>query len=231
MTDFSYKIVKTSSPIDKLVVFLHGYTSNAEDIMPYAEILAKNLCNTLIVIPEASMTSERKEGKKQWYALLDIDPERRRKQPDTPTEEIVEIYNKAGVRISSVAKKINRFISQFQKKYHISNKHTFVMGFSQGAMLALYTGLTRRYELGGVFPFAGIICGKDLLEKEQVSHPEVYLFHGTDDFAVQYKTLEFTKNWLANHHIAWTALEYEGIAHKLIIDEMLDAAKIINQQN
>ncbi|MBR2273389.1 MAG: dienelactone hydrolase family protein [Alphaproteobacteria bacterium] len=230
MTVFSYKIIETTKPITKLVVFLHGYTSNAEDIIPYAQILAQNLTHTLIVVPEADMPSERKPDKKQWYALLDIDPMRRRKDPLTPTNEIVEIYNKAGPRISAVARRLNRFITQLQRLYHIRNKNTFVMGFSQGAMLALYVGLTRHYVLGGIFPFAGIICGKDLLEKEQVSHPEVYLFHGTGDFAVQYKTLDFTKKWLDNHHIAWTALEYDGIAHKLIIDEMLDAAHIISQR-
>lgn len=231
MKEFSYKQIGSSGTVQKLIVFLHGYTSYADDVYPYAEILARNLKNTLIVMPEADMQSERHPEKKQWYPLNDIDPDRKRRLPETPTEEIVEIYNRAGTRISAVAKRINRFITQLQKEYHISNKKTYIMGFSQGAMLALYTGLTRRYELGGIFPFAGIVCGKDLLDKEIVSHPEVYLFHGTGDIAVQYKTLDFTKKWLEQHHIAWIALEYEGIAHKLIIDEMLDAADIINQQS
>lgn len=231
MKEFSYKEINSPGRVQKLIVFLHGYTSYADDVFPYAEILAQNLKNTLIIMPEADMVSERHPEKRQWYPLVDIDPERKRRLPETPTEEIVEIYNRAGKRISAVAKRINRFITQLQREYRIKNKNTYVMGFSQGAMLALYTGLTRRYELGGIFPFAGIVCGKDLLDKEIVSHPEVYLFHGTSDIAVQYKTLDFTKKWLEQHHIAWTALEYEGIAHKLIIDEMLDAADIINQRN
>lgn len=229
MAEFQYKIINNCPKPTKLVIFLHGYTSNADDVIPYAQTLAQHLDNAMIVVPEADMPSERRPDKKQWYALMDIDPERLRRKPDTSTEDIIEIYNRAGPRISAVAKRINRFITDLQKEYHICNRQTYILGFSQGAMIAIYAGLTRRYELGGIFPFAGIVCGVDLLEKEQNAHPEVYLFHGTSDLSVQYKTLEFTKEWLQNHNIDWVAMEYDGIEHKLIEDEMLDAAEIIRR--
>jgi len=231
MNEFAFKKIKTSGEITKLVIFLHGYTSNIDDVLPYAETLGKHLKNTLIVMPEADMVSERRPDKKQWYALCDLDPDKRRRQPETSTDEIIEIYNKTGQRISAVAKRLNRFISDLQRQYHIANKNTYIMGFSQGAMLAIYTGLTRRYNLGGIFPFAGIVCGKDLLEQEIVSRPEVYLFHGTQDLSVQYKTLEFTKEWLEQHNVSWAAIEYDGIEHKLTENEMLDAAEIINRNS
>ena len=229
MAEFQYKIITNCAIPKKLVVFLHGYTSMADDVMPYAKILSNHLKDAVIIVPEADMVSEKNPEKKQWYALIDIDPYRLRRQPDTSTEDIVEIYNRAGPRISAVAKRINRFISALQREYHISNRQTYIMGFSQGAMIAIYAGLTRRYALGGVFPFSGIVCGKDLLEKELSAHPEVYLFHGTGDLVVQYKTLEFTKEWLQNHNVDWVAKEYDGIEHKLIEDEIVDAAKIIQR--
>lgn len=229
MSEFKYKKIGKGNDFSKLIIFLHGYTSNIDDVLPYAEMLAKHVNNALIVMPEADMVSERHADKRQWYALNDLDPDRRRRKPETTTDEIIEIYNKTGDRISAVAKRLNRFISDLQKEYHIANKDTFIMGFSQGAMLAIYTGLTRRYNLGGIFPFAGIVSGKDMLEQEIVSRPEVYLFHGTSDLSVQYKTLEFTKEWLKKHNISWTAMEYDGIEHKLTEDEMLDAAEIINR--
>lgn len=229
MSEFQYQAIATDKKISQLVFFLHGYTSDAGDVVPYAQTLSHYLKNALIIIPEADMVSERRPDKKQWYALYDLDPDKRRRKPETSTDEIIEIYNKTGKRISAVAKRLNRFISALQKEYHIRNKNTFIMGFSQGAMLAIYAGLTRRYNLGGIFPFSGIVCGKDLLEKEMISRPEVYLFHGTKDLSVQYKTLEFTKDWLEQHDISWFAIEYDGIEHKLTEDEMKDAAEIINR--
>ena len=229
MENLIYKTFGCVKNCSKLIVFLHGYNSCIDDVAPYAELLAQRLENTLIVVPEAPMTCERNPLKKQWYALTDVDPERKRRKPETPTDEIVAIYNKTGQRVSKAAKEINRFITALQKQYSISNKNSYIMGFSQGAMLAIFTGLTRRYKLGGVFPFAGIVCGKDELEKEISSRPDVYLFHGTDDLFVQYKTLAFTKEWLETHGVSWEAVEYHGIEHRLIEDEMEDAAEIINR--
>lgn len=229
MCEFEYKSYGEQQNAEKLVVFLHGYNSNIADVEEFAKLLACKLKDTLIVAPESDIQSERNPLKKQWYALADVDPERKRRKPETSTDEIVEIYNKTGQRISQAAKKINRFISHLQKKHGIRNKNTYIMGFSQGAMLAIFAGLTRRYKLGGVFPFAGIVCGKDTLEQEISSRPDVYLFHGTSDLAVQYKTLSFTKDWLEAHDISWEAVEYEGIEHRLIEDEMADAAEIIKR--
>ncbi len=230
MSIYKYKAFKCGDKVNKLIVFLHGYNSCIEDIEPFAETLAHNVPEALVVVPEADMQSERNPAKKQWYALVDVDPDRKRRKPETSTSEIVEIYNKTGPRISQVAKKLNSFITSLQRELKVKNKDTYVMGFSQGAMLSMYVGLTRKYELGGVFPFAGIICGKDMLEKELSSRPDVYLFHGTSDLSVQYKTLDFTKNWLEKHDIDWAAIEYDGIEHKLIDDEMKDAASIINRR-
>lgn len=229
MSDFSYQCFQNGDKVLRLVFLLHGYNSTGKDVEVQAELLSKHLDKTLVVVPEANEMSERNPLKKQWYALADLDPERKRRQTETTIEEIVEIYNKTGGRISKVSKEINAFITSFQKKYKVSNKNTFIMGFSQGAMLAAYTGLTRRHELGGVFLFAGIISGKDKLEEELASSPKVHLFHGTDDVSVQYKTLGFTKEWLDNHDIFWEAVEYEGVNHKLTEEEMLDAAEAINR--
>lgn len=227
MCGLVYKTFGTIKNVSKLVVFLHGYNSNIGDVEPYAEMLAHKLSDTLIIVPEANAACERNPQKKQWYALTDVDPDRRRRKPETPTDEIVAIYNRTGQRISKIAKEINSFITALQKQYKVTNKNTYIMGFSQGAMLAIFAGLTRRYKLGGIFPFAGIVCGKDMLEKELSSRPDVYLFHGTHDLSVQYKTLDFTKEWLETHGIFWEAVEYDGIEHRLIEDEMVDAAEII----
>ena len=228
MAEYEYKTIQTGEKIEKMIVFLHGYNSCIADLEPYAEMLCQRIKHLAVVIPTPEMVCERNPNKKQWYGLVDVDPERKRRKPETPTTEIVEIYNKTGDRISDVARKLNSFISTMQKEYKVNNKHTYVMGFSQGAMLAIYIGLTRRYELGGVFPFAGIVCGEEKLASEINSRPEVYLFHGTNDLGVQYKTLSYTKSWLDKHDVAWKAIEYDGIEHRLIEDEMADAADIIN---
>ena len=229
MSNFLYQSFFIGDKVQKLIVFLHGYNSCIDDLLPSIGILKKELNNTLIVIPSSDDICARNPNKKQWYALNDVDPEWKRRNPATSIEEIIEIYNRTGNRISKVSKELNSFISSIQKKHKITNKNTYIMGFSQGAMLAIYVGLTRRYKVGGAFCFAGIVCGRDMLEKEITSKPKVYLFHGTNDFSVQYKTLGYTKDWLSMHDIDWEAIEYEGIEHRLIDDEMFDTADFLNE--
>ena len=229
MSNFEFQSFVTGNKINKLIIFLHGYTSCIEDLLPSIEILKKHIDDAIIVAPLANMTSERNPLKKQWYALNDIDPDRMRRKSETNINDIINIYNKTGTRISCVSKEINDFISQLQKQYNVSNENTYIMGFSQGAMLAIYSGLTRKQKVGGIFSFSGIICGKDNLEKELTSKPNVYLFHGTSDIFVQYKTLEYTKKWLDDNGVSWEAIEYDNIPHELIYDEMIDAVDIINR--
>lgn len=228
MQEFKYSVIKNDGDIRKLVIFLQGYNSSVEDISPYADALLEQLQSAAIVIPVPPIVSERNPLKRHWFALSDIDPDRRRRLPATSTPEIVEIYNRAGRRISEAARRMNIFITQMQEKYRVTDENTFVIGFSQGAMLAIYTALTRPKPLGGVMPVAGIICGKDTLEKELVSRPTIYLFHGEKDISVQYKTLAFTKQWLDEHDIYWEAFEYKDLEHRLTFDEMTEAAQIIN---
>ena len=231
MNDFVYQKIQNSAHPLKLVVFLHGYISYAADVLPFMHLLEEQVHDALIVVPESEMACEISQFKKQWFGLKDIDPTRQRHNPDLSVCDIINIYNKMGVHISKVASRVNRFISQMQREYGISNKNTFLMGFSQGAMLALYTGLTRRYQLGGIFSFAGVICGKDSLEKELKAKPNVYLFHGTKDGLVQYKTCAFTQKWLEDHHIVQKTFKYKDLEHKLTPEEMADAALIINQSS
>ena len=230
MSVFSYESFFNGEKPKKLVVFLHGYNSCIDDLLPSIEILKQHLTDTLFIVPSSEMICERNPNKKQWFALMDIDPDKKRRNPSTSVKNIIDIYNKAGERISCISKKINQFITDLQSQYKIADENTYIMGFSQGAMLAIYTSLTRKAKVAGAFSFAGIICGKDLLEKEINSYPDIYLFHGTNDLSVQYKTLGFTKKWLDKYNVMWEAIEYDGIEHKLIEDEMFDAIDIINRK-
>ena len=230
MSIFSYNSYSSSTKPKRLVVFLHGYNSCIDDLIPSINILKTHLEDTLFIVPLSPTPCERNTQKKQWFALTDVDPDRKRRKIDTPTSEIIEIYNKTGARISKVAKDINTFISEIQKKYSIKDDNTYIMGFSQGAMLAIYVSLTRDNKIAGGFSFAGTICGKDNLEKEIKSYPNIYLFHGTSDLFVQHKTLDYTKNWLDKYNIFWEAVEYDGIEHRLIDDEMYDAIEVIKRE-
>ena len=62
---------------------------------------------------------------------------------------------------------MNSFIDEQQKLWNISDENTYIMGFSQGAMISIYTSLTRKTKLAGCIAVAGIMTlfGMQYFEK------------------------------------------------------------------
>ena len=106
MTEFNYTTFGNTKNPTKLIVFLHGYNSYINDIIPFANIFEQSLNDTLIVVPDAHLQSEKNPLKKQWYALVDLDPNLVRRNPESSVEQIVDIYNKKDINeITTIKKK------------------------------------------------------------------------------------------------------------------------------
>ena len=213
-----------------LVVFLHGYNGTIEDHAYIINWLRQYLKNSLFIVPEAPEICDKNASKRQWFGLRKYDADNLRYQESTPTEQIFEIYNRVSAEISSRASEINDFVAQMQQKYQISAKNTFLIGFSQGAMLALYSGLSASEAYGGIFMLSGLVAGADKLSKSINSKPSIYLFHGENDKKVQYKTLSSTAHWLKEHGIDFQTFIYPELAHKVIEDEIIKISALIKQK-
>lgn len=215
----------------KLVVFLHGYNGNPTDHQYAIDWLKQYLQKSLLVVPEAPEICDKNPDKKQWFGMLQYDPNNRRSQPETTVAEIMDIYNAAAVEVASRAQMLNEFVSDLQQQYHIDNTHTYLIGFSQGAMLTIWTALTRPQKIAGGFVLSGLIAAEKTLSGKIESRPPLYLFHGQDDMKVQYKTLDFSAQWLQQRQIPLKVQTYADLAHRINEDEIKMVADIINQHN
>ena len=227
---FDNKCYKCGESVKKLVVFVHGYNGTPESINYAVQWLSSKLNDAVIVVPQAPYACEKDADNLQWLSFYKSDPEVRFRQPCTPTAEIFEIFNRLGDDFAQVAQQMNDFISEQQKIWQVDDEHTFVMGFSQGAMISMYTALTRGKVLGGCVAVAGIIAGKDRLATEIVSRPPFLVLHGRDDVTVQYKTLPDSLKWLKAHNVDYTLFEFDNLAHRMNEEEMQKAADFINSK-
>lgn len=228
MSKFKYKSYGNTLNPKKLVVFIHGYKSSMDDLSPDMGLLSSLLPECVIVTPQSD--KHHKNSKVlEWYDVSAYDVERKRRNPQTSVEEIVEIYNKAGEQLTIRAREMNEFIDEMQVLYRLNDECTYVAGFSQGAMMALFTALSRKGRVGGCFALSGIVAGKDCLAKELVSKPDVYMLHGKSDVTVQYKTLDFSIDWLKNHGVDVRVQEYENLTHKIINEEIVFMSQIIKK--
>ena len=227
---FEYKQYISGDKPQNLLIFLHGYNGSIADHQYAIEWLQKYLQSVVLIVPEAPEICDKNPDKKQWFGMLKYDPENTRAKPETPTEKIFEIYNTAADEISANAERLNDFISAMQKQFGFVDSQTYLAGFSQGAMLTIYTALTRNAPLAGGFVLSGLVAGEKRLAQSIKSRPPLYLFHGQDDLKVQYKTLAATQKWLQNHQVAIQTQTYADLPHRMNEAEMQKVAQIINNR-
>jgi phospholipase/carboxylesterase len=211
-----------------LVIFLHGYNGTLEDHQYAVDWLKKYLKNAILITPQAPEICDKNPQKRQWFGMLKYDPENLRRSQKTSIRDIFSIYDAAAAEIDSCADKINDFVSTQQKKYDIDDGNTFIIGFSQGAMLSIYAALIRPTPLGSVFALSGLVAAEKKLVQKISSYSPIYMFHGTEDMKVQYKTLPHSVKCLQKLHVPVKYTVYQDLAHQISEEEIKAAAEIIN---
>ncbi len=227
MSHYVKKYFNTEEKVEKLLVFLHGYNGTIQDIEYAVNFFKEKMPNMVIVTPEAETACEKNSQKRQWYSLWAHDPHDERRNPEVSVEVLADIYNRFGGELKEVSAEINKLIDTLQKETRIDNKHTIIAGFSQGAMLACYTALSRPDFDGKCLMFSGVVAGAEALAHEQKSFPEIYLFHGKDDVTVNYKTVDYSLAWLREHKLRPEVRCYDALAHRMREDELSDAVSVI----
>ena len=102
-----------------MVILLHGYGSNGDDLMGLVPYWRTSLPDTVFMAPNAPEICPGAPGGYQWWSLTDLGRESRA----------------AGVR--QAAPLVNAFIDMHRAAYDIPNSKVALVGFSQGAMMAL----------------------------------------------------------------------------------------------
>jgi phospholipase/carboxylesterase len=224
----TYKSYILGNNPQNLVIFLHGYNGNPADHQYAVDWLKQYLQQSILVVPEAPEICDKNPEKKQWFGMLKYDAANRRSQPETTVAEIMDIYNAAASEITLCAQMLNEFISNMQQQFNIDNAHTYLIGFSQGAMLTIYTALTRPQKIAGGYVLSGLVAAQKELLGKITSKPPLCLLHGQDDMKVQYKTLEYSTQWLKNQQVPVRVYTYKGLAHRMNEDEIKRIAEEIN---
>lgn len=227
MSIFDNKCYKGANP-QKLVVFIHGYNGSPESIDYAVKSLYGKLNDAVVVVPRAPFACEKDQSNLQWLSFYEKDPAVRFRNPDASVKEIFDIFNSLWKSFYDVAGQMNKFIDEQQKLWSIDDDNTYVVGFSQGAMITIATSLTRRKKIAGAVSVAGIVPGIQYLPLCISSRPKFLLLHGKDDATVQYKTVATTVDWFKQQKIDFTYQEFEGLAHRMNDDEMSVVADFIN---
>lgn len=162
-----------------LLILLHGYGSNEQDLFSFAEELPEEF---LIVSAQAPLSMG--FGGFAWYSINFDDINGK----FSDIKEAKESIHKIAI-----------FIDEIQAKYQTNPDKTFLLGFSQGAILSYSLSFFHPNKVQYLIALSGYI-NKELLPTEMPSNikTEYYCSHGTVDQVLPVAWARESKPFLDN---------------------------------
>ena len=156
---------------ENAVILCHGYGGDGKDISLLANYWKTYLSKTIFICPDAPEKCEVSPTGYQWFDLMDQKPD--------------QILTKSLV----AEMKLNQFIDEVKEKNNLKSENIGLVGFSQGCMIALQTGIKRKDKVNFIIGYSGRIIDTNHLSKNINSKPEIILMHGDKDEVVPLNSL------------------------------------------
>lgn len=201
-----------SGKADSLVLLLHGYGADGNDLFGLAEPLASVLPDTAFAAPNAPERCLASPMGYQWFPIPWL---------DGSSEQAAA----AGFRRAEQT--LNAFLDAEMARHGVGPERTMLVGFSQGTMMSLQIAPRRAPSLAGVVGFSGRLLEPERLAAETVSRPPVLLIHGEQDEMVPPASMNEAREALAaaGFPVRWHMSP--GIGHGIAPDGLSLAAAFL----
>jgi phospholipase/carboxylesterase len=148
---------------ERLVILVHGYGADGQDLIGLAPHWARLLPDAAFVAPNGPEPCAGAPFGYQWFPIGRLDP--------------AEMW--AGVQHAASA--LDAFIDAELERHGLSGDRLALAGFSQGTMMSLHVGLRRKISPAAIVGYSGALAGGEHLKQEMQSSPPVLLVHGDAD--------------------------------------------------
>jgi phospholipase/carboxylesterase len=180
-----------------LVVLLHGFGANGNDLLYLAHAWRKLLPEAEFIAPNAPFPSDHAPEARQWFSLADRAP-----------EKLLAGLREAGAILDC-------FFDELLASRELDDAHLALAGFSQGAATALYAGVRRQTQIAGIVAFSGALPDGEELRSDIRSKPPVLLVHGEADDVVLFQSMANAKATLEAAGVPVTAVARPGLGHAI----------------
>jgi phospholipase/carboxylesterase len=163
-----------AGPARSLVVFLHGYGADGADLLGLADSMEAYFPNTAFVAPDAPDRCSGNPFGFQWFPIPWLDGSTERAAAE-------------GLAASSAA--LNRFLDERLADEDLAADSLALIGFSQGAMMAMHVAPRRNTAMAGLVAISGRLLVPERLNAEIRVRPPVLLVHGDQDPVVPFSDM------------------------------------------
>ena len=165
----------------QLVVFLHGYGADGHDLIEIARQWQPWLPDAEFIAPHAPDRCTQAPTGRQWFPLTFRDPGERWRG------------------VVAARPTLDGFLDQELSRLGLDESKLALVGFSQGTMMALHTGLRRARRPAGILGYSGLLVAPDQPEGTDdlpCQKPPVLLVHGDADQVIPLEALFQSANAL-----------------------------------
>jgi len=197
------RAVPRSGQTKSLVILLHGYGADGNDLFGLSCPLAQNMPDTAFRSPNAPERCSVNPMGYQWFPIPWID--------GTDEEEMEASFR-------SSATMLDRYLTEAMAEEGVTPAQTAIVGFSQGTMMTLHVVPRRPEPVAAIVGFSGRLADGGSLKQEAVSRPPVLLVHGDMDEMIPVESLTEARNDLAEagFQVQWHISR--GIGHGIAPD-------------
>ena len=185
-------------PAQQLVVLLHGWGADGDDLISLAEEWGGTLPHAEFAAPDAPEPHPMLATGRQWFELD-------AQQVDLSNEQVVAAVERA-------ASAVNRFADADLARLGLPPGAVAFVGFSQGATVALVAGFARGGECAGVVAYSGALAG-GRVPATVGGAPPVLLRHGERDDVVPPVAMEIAARALSEAGVAVESRLVPGLGH------------------
>jgi phospholipase/carboxylesterase len=152
----------------QLVVFLHGYGADGNDLIEIGRAWQELLPDAAFVSPHAPEACAQAPVGRQWFGLTFRDPDERWRG------------------VTQAGPILERFLDAELTRRNLPPSALALVGFSQGTMMSLHVGLRRAVAPAAIVGYSGMFVlpkdgPPDTIAAEVKSRPPVLLIHGDSD--------------------------------------------------
>jgi phospholipase/carboxylesterase len=202
---------------DSLLLFLHGYNSNEGDLMGLTKFLKADRQKTNFISLRAPEPCRGHSGGHQWFPLDDM---------SFPLRIDIIEKNKAKVlgTIEKHSLDLMEFVDKKVKEYGISYGRVFLLGFSQGATMAAYSGFRMKEKIGEIISCSGFIVDDEVFFRGNNFHKQRILFsYGLLDDCIGQENFDNSKYLLTKYLGDMVKIaEYPHLYHGIDFEELSD---------
>lgn len=181
---------------DALIVLLHGYGADGDDLIGLAPHLAPAVPGAAFVAPNAPKRCAMGFGY-EWFPIVRLDP--------------AELAR----GVAAAAPALVSFLEAELARWSLPPERLALVGFSQGTMMALHVGLRLSPGPCAIVGYSGALAAPERLTEEIASRPPVLLIHGASDDVVPVTALHTAVEALGAAGVAVRFHVAPGLGHQI----------------